>query len=247
MSGERHEPWRMRFDELKDAYVLGALTEEERQEFEGYLAAHPELQVEVEDLSTVANLLALAPEQHEPPPQLRQRLMEAVESSAGGSTNLPERPSSVTKLRWLFEPGGRIAAAAAAAAVVMVVGLFVWNLSLQGENEELRGELETRQSYQLQGSGEAQDVQGEVIRLEDDRAVLIAENLPPEPEDKVYEAWLLRDGVPEPAGTFEARNGGAVAAPIEGSLEGADAVAVTVEPYGGSPMPTSDVMLTANL
>lgn len=30
MSGERPEPWRMRFDELKEAYALGALSEDER-------------------------------------------------------------------------------------------------------------------------------------------------------------------------------------------------------------------------
>ena len=38
-----------RFEELKDAYVLGALAEQERREFEEYLAAHPERQAEVDD------------------------------------------------------------------------------------------------------------------------------------------------------------------------------------------------------
>ena len=245
MTGERREPWRDRFDDLKDAYALGALTDDEHREFEDYLATHPELQAEVDYLTSVANLLALTPQEHEPPSELRHRLMNIIESSAGA--NLPERPSRLTKLRWLFGPGGRTAAAAAAAAVLAVVGLFVWNLSLRGENEDLRGELETRQTYELHGSGEAQDVQGEVVRLGDGRAVLMAENLPPAPEDKVYETWLLRDGVPEPAGTFEPREGGVAAAPIEGSLEGADAVAVTVEPVGGSAAPTDDPLLNANL
>ncbi len=245
MSGERPEPWRMRFDELKEAYALGALTEDEHQEVEGYLAAHPELQAEVDYLTSVASLLALTPQEHEPPPQLRHRLMNIIESSAGA--NLPERPSRVTKLRWLFGPGGRTATVAAAAAVLVVVGLLAWNLSLRWENEDLRGELETRQSYELHGSGEAQDVQGEVVRLSDGRAVLMAENLPATPEDKVYETWILRDGVPEPAGTFEPREGGVAAAPIEGSVEGADAVAVTVEPSGGSSTPTDDPILSTNL
>jgi anti-sigma factor RsiW len=31
-----------RFEDLKDAYVLGALPEEERLSFEDYLATHPE-------------------------------------------------------------------------------------------------------------------------------------------------------------------------------------------------------------
>ncbi|MDQ4001081.1 MAG: anti-sigma factor [Actinomycetota bacterium] len=245
MTGERREPWRDRFDDLKDAYALGALTDDERREFEDCLAAHPELQAEVDYLTSVANLLALTPQEHEPPPELRHRLMNIIESSA--SANLPERLSRVTKLRWLFGPGGRTATVAAAAAVLVVVGLFAWNLSLRGENKDLRGELETRQTYELQGSGEAQDVQGQVVRLGDGRAVLMAENLPATPEDKVYETWILRDEVPEPAGTFEPREGGVAAAPIEGSLEGADAVAVTVEPAGGSSAPTDDPLLSTNL
>ncbi len=51
-----------RFEELKDAYVLGALAEQERREFEEYLAAHPERQAEVDELEAVAGLLALAPQ-----------------------------------------------------------------------------------------------------------------------------------------------------------------------------------------
>lgn len=244
MNDERHEPWRRRFDDLKDAYALGALTEDERQEFEGYLGEHPELQAEVEDLGAVANLLALAPQEHEPPRELRRNLLERIGSP---DTALSDYPQRRTSLLSLFGPGGITAGVIAAAAVLAVVGLFVWNTSLRDENEDLRGELETRQTYELQGSGAAQDVQGEVIGVGDGRAVLAAENLPPTPEDKVYETWLLRDGVPEPAGTFEPRDGEVAVAPIEGSIEGADALAVTVEPSGGSTMPTSDILLTANL
>jgi anti-sigma-K factor RskA len=63
MSDERHEPGREpgreprreRFDDLKEAYALGALSEEERQEVEDYLMTHPELRAEVDDLRSVVN------------------------------------------------------------------------------------------------------------------------------------------------------------------------------------------------
>ncbi len=58
---------------------------------------------------------------------------------------------------------------------------------------------------------------------------------------------ILSSGVPEPAGLFEPHDGGEAAMPIEGSLEDADAVAVTAEQYGGSPMPMSEIMLQADL
>lgn len=245
MSSERREPWRNRFDDLKDAYALGALTEDERREFEGYLAEHPELQAEVEDLGAIANLLALAPQEYEPPRELRRSLLERIDGATDAT--LSDYPQRRPGLLSLFGPGGLAATAVAAVAVLAVVGLFAWNVSLRGENEDLQGELQTRQTYELEGSGAAQDVQGEVVEVEEGRAVLMAEDLPSAPEGKVYQAWLLHDGVPEPAGLFEPREGGVAAAPIEGSLEGADAVAVTVEPSGGSSMPTSDVLLTADL
>ena len=134
----------------------------------------------------------------------------------------------------------------AAVAALAIVGLLVWNLSLRTENEDLRGEVQSRQTYELQGSGTAQNVRGEVVELGDGRVVLMAEGLPSASEGEVYEEWLLRDGVPEPAGLFEPHEG-AAAMPIEGSVEGADAVAVTIEPSGGSSMPTSEPLLTATL
>ncbi len=249
MSDERRdlgrEPGRDRFDDLKEAYALGALSEEERQEFEDYLAAHPELRAEVDDLKSVANLLALAPQEYEPPPELRRNLMDRIAASSPGAT-LADRPPRQGVLRRLFGPGGLVAATVLALAFV---GLFVWNVSLHGENEAMRDELQAqRTTYELQGTGADRDVRGEVVRIGDERAVLVAENLPSAPEGKVYEAWLMRDDIPEPAGLFEpTRDGGAAAAPIEGSLRDADAVAVTVEPSGGSSAPTSDPLLTADI
>ena len=244
MNDERHERERNRFDDLKEAYALGALSESEHREFEGYLAAHPELQAEVDDLSSIANLLALAPQEHEPSPELRRNLLSRI----GGATDatLAEVPPRRGGLWGLFG-SGRLAAAAAAVAFVATVGLFVWNVSLRGENEDLRAELQTRQTYELQGSGAAQNVRGEVVQIGHNRAVLMAENLPPTPEGKVYEAWLMRDDIPEPAGTFEPHDDGVAAMPLEGSTEDANAVAVTMEQDGGSSTPSGEPLLTAKL
>src|SRR3712207_9205578 len=73
---------RDRFDELKDAFVLGALPEDERREVEEYLARHPERQAEIDELGAVAGLLAFSPQEQEPPPELRSRVMELVEAEA---------------------------------------------------------------------------------------------------------------------------------------------------------------------
>jgi hypothetical protein len=47
------------------------------------------------------------------------------------------------------------------------------------------------------------------------------------------------------AHTEEWGDGGDAAAPIEGSID--EAVAVTIEPSGGSPAPTSDILLITSL
>ena len=243
MSDERHDPRHERFEDLKEAYALGALSEEERREVQGYLGEHPELHAEVDDLESTANLLALAPQEHEPSPELRRELLRRISSSpeaisaAGPSTRQ-------NGLRRLFGPGGL---AAAAALALVTIGMFAWNASLQEENQTLQGELQGQQTHALQSTGAAQEVRGEVVRLGDERAVLVAEDLPSPPEGETYQAWILREDVPEPAGLFEPNDTGAAAAPLEGSIEGADAVAVTVEPSGGSSSPTSDPLITANV
>jgi anti-sigma-K factor RskA len=251
MSDERHdsrreprqEPWRERFDDLKEAYALGALSEEERREVEEYLGTHPELRTEVEDLRSVANLLALSPREYEPSPKLRRDLMNRISSTPGATP--AAGPSTRQAGFWkLFGPGGL---AAAVVLALVATGMFTWNASLQEENQALQGELQGQRTYALEGTGAAQEVRGEVVRLGNDRAVLVADDLPSPPEGKTYEAWIIRDDVPEPAGLFEPNETGSAAAPIEGSIEGADVVAVTVEPSGGSSSPTDDPLITASI
>src|ERR687889_1687651 len=160
MSDERHntgrgperEPRRERFEDLKEAYALGALSEEERQEVEDYLGTHPELRAEVDDLRSVANLLALAPQEYEPSPKLRRDLMNRI-SSSPGTTPAAEPPPDRAGLWRLFGPGGL---AAAAVLALVTVGMFVWNAALQEENQTLQGELQGQQtSYALEGTGAA--------------------------------------------------------------------------------------------
>jgi anti-sigma-K factor RskA len=251
MSDERHdpgrepgqEPRRERFDDLKEAYALGALSEEENREIEDYLMTHPELRAEVDDLRSVANLIALSPQEYEPSLKLRHDLMNRISSSADATPAADPSPRQAGLWR-LFGPGGL---AAAAVLALVTIGMFAWNASLQEENQTLQGELQGQQTYALEGTGAAQEMQGEVVRLGDERAVLLAEDLPPPPEGETYETWILREDIPEPAGLFEPNDAGVAAAPIEGSIEGADAVAVTVEPSGGSSSPTSDPLMSANI
>ncbi len=241
MSRMDHE----RFDELKDAFVLGALPEEERREFEEYLAAHPERQAEIDELGTVAGLLALSPQEQEPSPELRRSIMDVVEAEA----ERPRTPSGLARMREFLS----IRNLALGAAALLVIGLFSWNMVLQGEMRDLQSRIQGMQASEedsrmvaLEGSGAARQARVEVMILEDHRAVLMAEDMPPVPEDRTFQIWVIENDEPKPSGLFDIGED-QVAVVVENPVEGADAIAVTVEPDGGSPQPTTEPMLVARL
>jgi hypothetical protein len=75
-----------------------------------------------------------------------------------------------------------------------------------------------------------------------DDAVIVPTDAPPLGPGRVYQLWLRVDGRMVGSGTF-----GEEAAPIELADEDFDLVAVTEEPGGGSPQPTSDPIASAEV
>lgn len=74
---------------------------------------------------------------------------------------------------------------------------------------------------------------------------LAAHGLAPEPPGREYQVWFLVGDRPQSAGCFHIEDGRAVIAMPERPPEGVTGVAVTIEPKGGSPRPTSDMILVA--
>lgn len=244
-----------RFEELKDAYVLGALPQEEQAEFERYLAAHPERQAEVDELGTFVNLLAFSPHQQEPPPELRRKVMEVVEAEAA-PRRVRRRPMFARIREYL---SGRNLALGVAA--MLVIGLLSWNVLLQDQVQDLTGQVEEAQTEErrperrqvqegrtipLEGKWAQQGASAEVASIDEDRVVLVAENLPSVPENRTCQIWVIHDDVPTPSGLFDP-DGDVTATAVTTAIEKADAIAVTVEPAGGSEKPTSDPVLLTEL
>jgi anti-sigma-K factor RskA len=253
MSEMNHE----RFEDLKDAYVLGALPEEERLSFEEYLAAHPERQAELDELGAVAGLLAFSPQQQEPSPELRSRVMEVVEAEAE-----PQR----VRGRSTFARVGNflsVRSLALGAAALLVIGLLSWNVLLQGQVEDLQGQVQDAQgqvqdlqakveqdqqsrTIALEGSWADQGANAEVATIHNNQVILVARDMPSVPEDRTCQIWVISDDVPKPSGLFRPE-GNMTVAPVTNSISNADVIAVTVEPAGGSKKPTSDPVLLAKL
>jgi anti-sigma-K factor RskA len=141
------------------------------------------------------------------------------------------------------------------AAAVLVVGLLSWNVLLQADVQDLRGQVEEARSANeaqetreiaLGGAWAEQGARAEVTALKDDRAILVVEDMPSMPEDRTGQVWVIHDDKPLPSGLLEP-SGNMAATAITTPLSGADAIAVTVEPAGGSDKPTSDPVLVQEL
>ncbi len=79
------------------------------------------------------------------------------------------------------------------------------------------------------------------------RLLFTSSGLPALPESRGYELWLLgRDG-PRPAGLLGRAEDGVTAPVVVEPLRGDERVALTVEPARGSPRPTTDPILLADL
>ena len=239
-----------RFEDLKDAYVLGTLPEEERLSFEDYLAAHPERQAEVDELGAVAGLLAFSAPEQEPSQELRSRVMEMIETEprrVGGHSTFAR-----------FGDYLSVKSLALGAAALLVIGLLSWNLALQGQVEDaqsqvqnLQGQVADAQAQQtrtieLKGAWAEQGATAEVASMQKNEIILVARNMPSVPEGRTCQIWVISDDVPKPSGLFQP-DGNGTATPITNSITKADVIAVTVEPAGGSEQPTSDPVLLAEL
>ncbi|MFI6995011.1 anti-sigma factor [Nonomuraea wenchangensis] len=79
------------------------------------------------------------------------------------------------------------------------------------------------------------------------RLLFTSSGLPVLPESRGYELWLMgRDGA-RPAGLLGRAEGGVTAPVVVEPLRGDERVALTVEPARGSPRPTTDPILLADL
>ncbi|MPZ98421.1 MAG: hypothetical protein GEU80_03620 [Dehalococcoidia bacterium] len=234
--------------ELLPAYAVDALDSEERAAVEAHLEtcdAHGELS----EWRDGALQLAYATPERAPPPALRGRILSRIAASeaapsapAGAPDVAPRRPAEVTPLPRPGEPStaaatpagrwrGLAGYAAAAVLALVVVGLGAWNVMLQGED----GSDVVAHAFAPEHGGRF------VYLSEEQLAVVTFDRLDPLPEGRAYQVWAIHEGqAPQSAGLLAPSADGAASIAIPVALEAGDVVAVSVEPAGGSPQPTSD-------
>jgi anti-sigma-K factor RskA len=236
-------------DEHVELYAINALDDDEENRLERALAQEPE-PVRSRYLREIARTREALVQMTEvdatpPPPQLREALLAALPSE------LPEVGEPSAKVINLAERRRRfsIAVGAVAAALILVIGGVMVGRVTAPEEKAPASALE-QQTMAILGSPDMQLQRdtlsdgGSVIvaaSREANQAVVIAEGLPPTPVGQTYQMWLLGEGHdPTSVGTMGAEPV-RQAVPIA-DLTGSDRIAVTIEPEGGSPQPTGEVV-----
>jgi anti-sigma-K factor RskA len=237
MERDAHEHYE---DELA-AYMLGALEPDEAVSFEAHLESCQRCQARERWLRSSVEVLPASVEQIEPPPELRERLMEAVRQEAGPALETaPSRPSArpARALRaWLGSLSVRPAGALAGVVLLLVAGIAGYAIG----NDT--GPATTK--IAATGTPAAPQTTGTLVRS-GDVGVLRVSNLP-QRQGRVYEVWLVQNGKPVPSTLFQVAGDGTGAAGLPGGRDDSTQVMVTSEPAGGSRQPTTQPLLSARI
>lgn len=217
-------------------YALGALTELEAQVLERHLMGCGHCRAELRRARQAVEALPRSVRQFASPPTLRESLMAAV-SAAVPSARTPE--PATARRAWI--PRFRPAVAFGAACVALVLAFAAGTLLTQPRDARTvaasvdRVRLPAGRASLLIPDGEARG------------AILRVQGLPDPGRDRVYQVWVRRHGAVLPVSIFDVDSDGSGAAAIPESLEGVTAVMVTRERRGGSPIPTEDPAITADV
>jgi hypothetical protein len=191
------------------AFALDALDREESAEFERHLITCPGCEDELGELQTAAAALAFAAGLTAPSPALRLRVLE---------TGAPVIP-----LRRRWRPQLLAAASVAAACIVLVAGHRPWQHAAPTAGMSRYQASDGRATLLVDRSGDA---------------MLAVRRLPPLRPGTAYEAWVIVDGRPAPAGLFRS-SFVALTRPVPPGAT----VAVSIEPWTGSRRPTGRLLL----
>lgn len=225
----------MDHDEVQEslgAYALGAMPEGEVAQMRAHILTCEACMRDADALTEAASSFGVSAGSVPLPAGFSERVLTQVRHERPSTPTTPSR----SRPRWTSVLAGAASAALIAFAVFSVLSMrsdldraeTVLAAVLHGEGLDLRGP-----------SGAV----GKVTTSESG-TLFAATGLQPAPSEHDYQLWLLRDGEPVSAGTFDIHDGiGLVETEL--SLEDFEGAAVTIERDGGVSQPTGDAVLTS--
>lgn len=250
-------------DEQLEAYALDQLGPAERTAFDARLRADPALREELAAaMETLAALAFSTP--IEPDAQLKARVMAGLAPQGDirptRDAVIPIRSASRSRLPLVL-------GLALAASLALMLKL---SLDLQRSNEAARAAGDARnvatrtlaerdsliaqltdpnaEVVALATTGHARPVIRAIVNRARRTAILSASLLETLPAGRTYQLWFIVDGKPVPSVTFHSDSTGrAFLRDVALPAGAVAAAAITAEPEGGSPAPTSPVLFVGKL
>ncbi len=219
--------------ELLAAFALDALTEDERAAVAEHLegcALHPELA----DLRATIEALPALADPLDPPTALRQRVLAIASAPAeapraSDPTPLPPRPRGIPRVPW----------AIAAVVAAFAIALGWWTSTTQVSAPVLITRAATASAGPSQGRI--------TYAPQTNQLTFEVDTLPAAPAGMTYQLWVVRGATPVSLGLFNPTPAGHGQLTVETTLTEGEVIAVTVEPIGGSPAPTTAPFLAIEI
>lgn len=229
----------MTCEELRDeygAYSLGIAEDPERSEIAAHLARHcPDCTRGVRSAMLTVTAMSAAIPPVNPPKHLRSRVIGMVERET-------RRPLFGVLLPWA-------ACAAMAVALVAVVMLPRRPNADTAKLERALAILNDPATKEVTFGETAKPSRGRVFVSGSRGVVFIGASLPMIAPGKTFELWVIpATGNPAPAGTFQSQTDSTAVYVRPGPIpRDTAAVAVTIEPEGGSQKPTTTPFIVIKL
>lgn len=254
-------------EELLPFYALDALTDEEREQVEAYLRAHPEARAEIDDLKKTTSALPLGVTPIEPSPRTKKALLARVAVEGGERVSKASQPSRRgRRFASIFQT---LSFGAAIAAILWAVVLNIQLARLQKEVallgdalvaqsnslEQINAKLPELNSsdvvtVSLNGTTSRPRARGQLIADPNSTsAVLVIAGLGQLEAGKTYQVWLIDGGGPKSAGllTVDANGQGMLIVTSELSIGEFNSLGISIEPDGGSAQPTGEIVVLSDL
>jgi anti-sigma-K factor RskA len=254
-------------EDLFPFYAMGAVTEEESAEVEAYIRDNPAAQARLDAALAAADNLAYLAEPMTPAAPVRSQVLAYARRRPHASA-APAAPAAPITSWWQRWRQSLAMPAFAGLATAVAVFLFIWTLSLQSTIDQLQNQVADLQETLVDqetilallpngrsvpiasNEGHQPEAIGQLVVGEDGRtAVLAVSHLHALPADETYQLWLIGTEGPVSEGIFAVDDTGEalVLVTADSAVFGYDAVGISIEPEGGSPQPTGDIVMLSNI
>jgi hypothetical protein len=215
------------------AYALGALDPGEETAVAGHAEGCERCEAELRHLAPAVGVLAESVEQHQPPPELRERLLSIVRAEAAEVEDaaVPRKRGE----QWRFGLGGLLLRPAAGLAA-LAVGAAAVGGYLVAED----GGAEPATTIEL---GSTLPGASGTIEVEGDTATMHVRGMPALSKGAVYQVWVAEGDSLTPSAAFVPHPDGSATAAVPELPGGASEVLVTREPAPGRTKPTMPSLL----